>query len=305
MITNYYHIAELVGKAAKIAATHQLIYNNLLAKELCISSDQSTYIISILKLIGILDDKLNFVSTKNDGSSDYVNLSKDAQTYCVAAATWKLSHPEDLNKGLWVCKNSNKADILETGINPSGTEGCFITRESEFADCNDRYWKRLKSIYCTEILDNVAYLDLFPFHEADQLLAEKTNPELLRDFLQITMERIENINPSLVIIGNKRSTAFWGHHPKFAWMDYDFGNRIDDALLPIQARGINLEVYQIQGFFNRTDRIHRLLTTNLSGSIIINYGYHGRIPHTMTPEITKAMLDFAKQQKEMFCRQRM
>ena len=69
---------------------------------------------------------------------------------------------------------------------------------------------------------------------------------LIADHLLITMGQIERMNPTLIIIGNKRSAAFWGHHPKYAWMDYDFADRIPDSELPLVAQGRNLEVYQNQ-----------------------------------------------------------
>ncbi len=300
MKIDYYYIAQLVDKSARIAIEHQFIDKKLLSKKLGISLMDAEYVLNLLYIFGVIDMQSQKVISDSIGKCGYLNLSSTAQAYYVAAGIWRMSHPDDLQKGLWVCNNSTKASILETGINPSGTENGFLARESDFANCNDRYWKRLKMIYGPDTLNKAAYLDLFPFHEADQFLAEKTSPELLKDFLLITMGQIERMNPTLIIIGNKRSAAFWGHHPKYAWMDYDFADRIPDNKLPLVAQGRNLEVYQIQGFLNRPDRIHNLTNTNLRGSIVINYGYHGRIPHTMTPEITREMLLFAKREKVKF-----
>lgn len=300
MKIDYYYIAQLVDKSARIAIEHHFIDKKLLSKKLGISLMDAEYVLNLLYIFGVIDMQSQKVISDSIGKCGYLNLSSTAQAYYVAAGIWRMSHPDDLQKGLWVCNNSTKASILETGINPSGTENGFFARESDFSDCNDRYWKRLKYIFGPEILDKVAYYDLFPFHEADQMIAEKTSPELLKEFLRITLDRIEELSPVLIIIANKRSSAFWGHHQKYVWMDYDFGERIPDDKLPLPAQGINLEVYQIHGFLNRPGRIHDLTTSNLCGSIVINYGYHGRTPHTITPEITREMYIFAQQEKSVY-----
>lgn len=215
------------------------------------------------------------------------------------------------SKGMWVCKDNPLKQILITGMNPSRKEKgeCHIS-ECSFRDCSGDYWDAMKSIMSESMLCKVAYLDLFPIHEGKQIKAEdKLKIEIAREILLITHKEIERIAPSLLLIANKRSAAYWGLY-KWNWMDYDFGTRISDYDLPIEARGLGLDVYQIQGYKGNNDSIIVEESTSLAGTIAVNYGYHNlpygsekkgrRRPHTISPEAFSALYDFAIQRKKSF-----
>lgn len=215
-------------------------------------------------------------------------------------------------KGMWVCKDNPIGQVLIAGMNPSGKEAdeCHIS-ECSFLDCSGDYWDAMKSIMHESMRCKVAYLDLFPIHEGKQIKAEgRLKIEIARDMLMITHKEIERIAPILLLIANKRSAAYWGLY-RWSWMDYDFGTRIPDSELPVEARGLGLEVYQIQGYKGRNDRIITEGSTNLAGTIAINYGYHNApyntekktrfiMPHILNPEAFSAMYNFAVQRKECF-----
>lgn len=215
-------------------------------------------------------------------------------------------------KGLWVCKDNPIGQVLIAGMNPSGEEKDeHLLSECSFLDCSGKYWKAMKSIMPESMQCKVAYLDLFPIHEGIQIKAEgKLTIDVARDILLITHKEIERIAPSLLLLANKRSAAYWGLY-KWSWMDYEFGTRIPDSELPTEARGIGLEVYQIQGYKGSKDRIIVEDNTNLAGTIAINYGYHNAPynseketrfirPHTISPEAFTALYDFAVQRKRSF-----
>jgi len=216
-------------------------------------------------------------------------------------------------KGMWICKDNPIGNVLVAGMNPSGEEkGECIIRESTFIEClnsNNKYWQALKTTMPENMISKVAYLDIFPFHEGKQLIAEGLlSIELTKRLLKITHEEIERINPQLLIIANKRSAAYWGLY-KWSWMDYDFGDRIPDSELPFKVQGLGLEVYQIRGYKGKEDRIVSTDKTNLEGTIVINYGYHNSpyqsekknrwtIPHTIGPEAFATLFDYAKKRKD-------
>ena len=78
----------------------------------------------------------------------------------------------------------------------------------------------------------------------------------------------------------------------------------------MEARGLGLDVYQIQGYKGNNDSIIVEESTSLAGTIAVNYGYHNlpygsekkgrRIPHTISPETFSALYDFAIQRKKSF-----
>lgn len=217
-----------------------------------------------------------------------------------------------LCKGMWVCKDNPTGQVLIAGMNPSGKENeKYHISECSFLDCSGVYWDAMKSIMSESMRCKVAYLDLFPIHEGNQIKAEdRLTIEIARDILVITHKEIERIAPKLLLIANKRSAAYWGLY-RWSWMDYDFGARIPDSELPEEARGLGLEVYQIQGYKGSNNSIVEEGRTNLEGTIAINYGYHNAPynfekknrfirPHIISPKAFAALFDFAVQRSECY-----
>lgn len=179
---------------------------------------------------------------------------------------------ELLDRDIIVTKNNPANKILLAGINPSFDKiNTFI--DFSFADSDEKigYWRRYKNMFASHI-NEVAYLDLFPYKYSNQNEFEKLikeNIEFMAETLRITQNEIERLAPKLIIIANKRSLAFWGANNDCVWMGYQFED-IKENLLPDKE----ITIKKIVGMRNDSKQLLPLNKTNLKGCYIIFYGLY-------------------------------
>lgn len=177
-----------------------------------------------------------------------------------------------LDNGIIVCKGNPEHEILLTGMNPSGSKQ--VAKDYTFKDAKDGpYWRKYHKLF-TGYIDKVAYLDLFPFKGSCQKDFEDVitkNVDFMVDVLRITQREIERIAPKLIIVANKRSSAYWGAMDKYRWMGYKFAEVKNPTDKEIDVR----RIIGVQDDNNdNNDRILNLPSTNLNGSIIVFYGLY-------------------------------
>lgn len=227
-----------------------------------------------------------------------------------------------IKKCIAFCHDNPSHGILLTGINPSGNggENVFYTFKKTICELNNpkkkisQYWKHKKHQIVGDngrLVDNTAYLDLFPYFESSQ----KTFQETIRphiDFqvkvLEITQRIIEElIQPRLIIAANDMAAYYWGFRPDTTWLGYDF-IKVDD--LPDCLRNTRIQLYRINpanGFRNASDRVgqDKYHMSNVKGSYFIPYAmyddrHYSSCPEKiLTPEIVIGLLDWINQQYEL------
>ncbi len=218
-----------------------------------------------------------------------------------------------VKNGIAFCHGNPAHGILLTGINPSGEGGevVYYTSKEALAWPAKGYWMDKKKQIVGDdswLLDNTAYLDLFPYFESSQADFEKAvHPHI--DFqvkvLEITQKNIEEyIQPRLIIAANNTAAYYWGFRPETTWLGYDF-IKVDDV--PECLRNTRIELYQINpanGFRKDTDRVgqDKYLTSNIKGSYFIPYAmYDDRHYSTcsdkvLSPELVKELFEWIDQQ---------
>lgn len=223
---------------------------------------------------------------------------------------------EFVKEGIAFCYNNPSQGILLTGINPSGKGGgtVFYT----FREAKDippsRYWEHKKNQLVGDygwLIDNMAYLDLFPYFESCQdrfLEAIRPHIDFQVKVLEITQRIIEEyIKPRLIIAANDTAAFYWGFRPNTTWLGYDF-IKVDDV--PECLKNTKIRLYRINptnGYRNASDRVgqDRYHTSNIRGAYFIPYAmyddrhYSSYPDKILTPDIVKELLDWINQQYEL------
>ena len=165
--------------------------------------------------------------------------------------------------------------VLFTGINPSYNGKSPAPAPYDVHKATKDYYKyygKFQDIanYCG-INNDWTYLDLFYFRATNQrtldlFLKDEIGLQFLCEQLLLTQEVLEEIQPKLILVFNKRSHDFWGKNAtEFSniWMGYDFK--------PAQINGFenNGDLKIINGLVENEGRISKNITkTNLNGTIV-------------------------------------
>lgn len=174
--------------------------------------------------------------------------------------------------------------LLLSGINPSFDEKKNDRQDIlfEFANAEDRgrskYWSKKHNQFGGKeselVQENMAYLDLFPLKETNQLKFERVL-QPYNDFrmalLKETQKEIEKFNPKLIVHANKGSLYYWGLNPITytkdivnTWLNYNFeeinfrecpplvkySQRVDAFNVPKEKRFVHLYKISGNGFIN-------------------------------------------------------
>lgn len=179
-----------------------------------------------------------------------------------------------------LCVGNPVGGILITGINPSRKRfaedkefaytfrGVTVEEKQRKGKITSPYWRQKYKMLGKELINETAYLDLYPLgftsQDGFEDLIEK-NYEFRAAIVSITQREIEtHIMPKLIIVANKQSSYYWGRNEDATWMGYDMERISDD-----------IELYQIRGFKDRPDRLNPdLKESALSGSLILFYGMY-------------------------------
>ena len=192
-----------------------------------------------------------------------------------------------LEKGLVCCNNdalTGTRPILLTGINPSDNQD--EPKDFIFKDIKDtkrsHYWSKKKNQF-GPLVNEMAYMDLFPLRVSRQDGFEKVLKEenkLRADFLSITQNAIENLQPRLIIHANRKSLYYWGLSKKAEinpWMGYKFRplniNDVKDLNFITEERLRRFPFYVIEGVIDSSKRINNdcFPSTYLQGTIFVEY----------------------------------
>ena len=244
--------------------------------------------------------------TEREMCKSYINLGENADFIS--------------KKGIAFCHNNPSHGILLTGINPSGNGGAnvFYTVRDTFRDAKDippsKYWEHKKNQIVgkfDKLIDNTAYLDLFPYFESSQDTFEetiRTHIDFQVKVLEITQTIIEEyIRPMLVIAANAKAAYYWGLKKDVTWLGYDL---IKVNNVPECLRNTKIQLYRINptnGFRNDSDRVgqDKYHISNIKGAYFISYAmydnrHYSRYPERiLTPEIVLDLLDWINQQFEL------
>ena len=151
--------------------------------------------------------------------------------------------------------------ILLVGMNPSLGKGNEQDNLS-FKSFSGGFWNPVLNLVGS-LIDDTAYLDLFPLRKTVQLDFEKLGTDFKAQILEVTQEEIERIKPKLIVHLNAGSKYYWG---PAGWMGYSYE---ETSFVPIHGK----KLYKITGFNpNCTQRINPQITeSNLVGSYIFFY----------------------------------
>ena len=231
-----------------------------------------------------------------------------------------------LLRGFVTCNNDSieKRPFLLTGINPSfgshdgkwffpGGYKQFTFRGAISDSKPQDYWgKKRKQFgydqkrkqFIDDLCKTMAYLDLFPIRERDQILFEQVfnNPKLTKlraDLLSITQDAIEAMAPRLIVHANRQSMYYWGVKPaqeagvdandyEHPWMGYKVKRVVKDLskfsskehLVEIknlpdymtEERLKKFPLYKIIGYIDNSERInYKRKSTSLEGCFLMEY----------------------------------
>lgn len=231
-----------------------------------------------------------------------------------------------LLRGFVTCNNDSieKRPFLLTGINPSfgshdgewffpGGYKQFTFRRAISDSKPQDYWGKMRKQFIDDqkrkqfiddLCKTMAYLDLFPIRETNQILFEQVfnNPKLTKlraDILSITQDAIEAMAPRLIVHANRQSMYYWGikkntlagddandyEHP---WMGYKVKRVVKDLskfsskehLVEIknlpdcmtEERLKKFPLYKIIGYTDNSERInYKRKSTYLEGCFLMEY----------------------------------
>lgn len=231
-----------------------------------------------------------------------------------------------LLRGFVTCNNDSieKRPFLLTGINPSfgshdgkwffpGGYKQFTFRGAISDSKPQDYWgKKRKQFgydqkrkqFIDDLCKTMAYLDLFPIRESNQILFEQVfnNPKLTKlraDILSITQDAIEAMAPRLIVHANRQSMYYWGVKPaqeadvdandyEHPWMGYKVKRVVKDIskfnskehLVEIkklpdcmtEERLKKFPLYKIIGYIDNSERInYKRKSTSLEGCFLMEY----------------------------------
>lgn len=191
---------------------------------------------------------------------------------------------EVLDRGMvWAENDSEKTEILVTGINPSARQkdpafkkGSF--RYHEVLQCDSYYAEIKKKLLGDDLNAKAGYLDLFAVRETAQrrmseFIKHPVGLSFVAEHLAITQKEIERLHPRLIIVKNKGSWMFWGLDAgqtadKWAnvWMGYTFEQ------IPgyEDAAGRPWKVRRITGLLDTPDRVGKYIKeTCLIGTVVL------------------------------------
>ena len=222
-----------------------------------------------------------------------------------------------LLRGFVTCNNDSieKRPFLLTGINPSfgshdgkwffpGGYKQFTFRDAISNSKSQDYWGKKRVQFGDDLCETMAYLDLFPIRERDQILFEQVfkNPKLTKlraDILSITQDAIEAMAPRLIVHANRQSMYYWGVKPaqeadvdandyEHPWMGYKVKRVVKDIskfnskehLVEIknlpdymtEERLKKFPLYKIIGYIDNSERInYKRKSTSLEGCFLMEY----------------------------------
>ena len=222
-----------------------------------------------------------------------------------------------LLRGFVTCNNDSieKRPFLLTGINPSfgshdgkwffpGGYKQFTFRDAISNSKSQDYWGKKRVQFGDDLCETMAYLDLFPIRERDQILFEQVfnNPKLTKlraDLLSITQDAIEAMAPRLIVHANRQSMYYWGVKPaqeadvdandyEHPWMGYKVKRVVKDIskfnskehLVEIkklpdcmtEERLKKFPLYKIIGYIDNSERInYKRKSTSLEGCFLMEY----------------------------------
>lgn len=224
-----------------------------------------------------------------------------------------------LLRGFVTCNNDSieKRPFLLTGINPSfgphkgkweffpgGYDVPFTFRKAISDSKRQDYWGKKRVQFGDDLCETMAYLDLFPIRERDQILFEQVfnNPKLTKlraDLLSITQDAIEAMAPRLIVHANRQSMYYWGVKPaqeadvdandyEHPWMGYKVKRVVKDIskfnskehLVEIkklpdcmtEERLKKFPLYMIIGYIDNSERInYKRKSTSLEGCFLMEY----------------------------------
>ena len=222
-----------------------------------------------------------------------------------------------LLRGFVTCNNDSieKRPFLLTGINPSfgshdgkwffpGGYKQFTFRDAISNSKSQDYWGKKRVQFGDDLCETMAYLDLFPIRERDQILFEQVfnNPKLTKlraDLLSITQDAIEAMAPRLIVHANRQSMYYWGVKPaqeadvdandyEHPWMGYKVKRVVKDIskfnskehLVEIkklpdcmtEERLKKFPLYMIIGYIDNSERInYKRKSTSLEGCFLMEY----------------------------------
>lgn len=157
-------------------------------------------------------------------------------------------------KGIFCPANNPHGKILFVGYNPSLGKDPNVDCDTSFMDLSDKdkFWMPVKD-FAKYVIDDVAFLDLFPVHMSRQPDLEQKQYNLFRaKLLEITQEEIEHhIQPKLIVVLNRSASYYWGLNGKALWMGYDFQSSEFETL-----RGNH--IYKICGYKASSERNVRI-----------------------------------------------
>lgn len=224
-----------------------------------------------------------------------------------------------LLRGFKTCDNDSieKRPFLLTGINPSfgphkgkweffpGRYDVPFTFRKAISDSKPQdYWGKKRVQFGKVLCETMAYLDLFPIRESNQILFEQVfnNPKLTKlraDILSITQDAIEAMAPRLIVHANRQSIYYWGVKPaqeadvdandyEHPWMGYKVKRVVKDLskfsskehLVEIkelpdcmtEERLKKFPLYKIIGYIDNSERInYKRKSTSLEGCFLMEY----------------------------------
>lgn len=219
-----------------------------------------------------------------------------------------------IKKGIAFCHNNPSHGIMLTGINPSGEggENVYYTFKEAIEDIPpSQYWKHKKHQIVgknEELINNTAYLDLFPFFESSQKKFQETilpHIDFQVKVLETTQRIIEEyIQPRLIIAANDMAAYYWGFRPDTTWLGYDF---IKVENVPECLKNMRIQLYRINpvnGFRNASDRVgqDKYFESNIKGAYFIPYAMYDDRHYTtcpdkvLSPELVKKLFEWIDEQ---------
>lgn len=183
-------------------------------------------------------------------------------------------------KGYCISKDVkiNNIDILIIGINPSFPKGSkegnmeYKTFDENILNPEKGYWSTIKS-YVQPLREKgyrAEHLDLFAIRKTEEqfLKSLKDCEQEVWNFmiqqLSYAQDLIELIHPKLIVVANKAAWAYFGRHPKYVWMGYEFR----DIFVNVERNMSLAEIVGIRKY--EPARINKSLTeTNLIGTKVL------------------------------------
>ena len=191
---------------------------------------------------------------------------------------------EILDRGMvWAENDSEKTEILVTGINPSARQ-----KDSEFENKSFRYHEvQHDDPYYAEIKEKLlgadlngkaGYLDLFAVRETVQsrmyrFIKHPVGLSFVAGHLAITQKEIERLHPQLIIVKNKGSWMFWGLDARQTadkWTNVWMGYTFDQIPGYEDVAGRPWKVRRITGLLDTSDRVGKDIKEScLIGTVVL------------------------------------